>query len=483
MSRNKKNFFLAIVLLLFSCCILSIAIYVFVPSSGDEPSAAAVAERSDTEESTAETATDTAEPEATFTSRPENTPLPTDTIRPTSTVKPTATKKPAATPSLSSAMKVMAEIPIKPANTYYIQDLFFEVSSFLVLQDAILEIIEDQSVSTQEVSLLKSYVEDSIGVLDKIPDLGATSEMQTVHQFVISELPRCYGLMNPIAAALRSGGQLTYDGKSCYQGLVNILEVVVVYEERHPGLVLEEADEIVAVSTATPESVAVATPLLPTATIPLPTATVLLPTATVLLPTATTAAAAGQQVAVVTNIVDGDTIDVSMNGQTYRVRYIGMDTPEYNQTCGTEATQANAALVAGKTVTMVRDVSETDQYGRLLRYVYVGSTFVNGELVAGGWAVAKDYPPDTAMSGTLHSLEAQGAGKGCDLVAAPLPTQPSKGPDPVPIGNCDPSYPTVCIPPYPPDLNCGDIPYKRFQVLPPDPHGFDKDNDGVGCES
>jgi hypothetical protein len=50
-------------------------------------------------------------------------------------------------------------------------------------------------------------------------------------------------------------------------------------------------------------------------------------------------------------------------------------------------------------------------------------------------------------------------------------------------GNCDPSYPTVCIPPYPPDLDCADIPYRDFKVLPPDPHGFDGDNDGIGCET
>lgn len=47
---------------------------------------------------------------------------------------------------------------------------------------------------------------------------------------------------------------------------------------------------------------------------------------------------------------------------------------------------------------------------------------------------------------------------------------------------CDSSYPTVCIPPYPPDLNCGDITYKNFQVLEPDPHGFDGNNDGIGCQ-
>ena len=47
---------------------------------------------------------------------------------------------------------------------------------------------------------------------------------------------------------------------------------------------------------------------------------------------------------------------------------------------------------------------------------------------------------------------------------------------------CDPSYPDVCIPPPPPDLDCRDIPYRRFRVLPPDPHRFDRDRDGIGCE-
>lgn len=47
---------------------------------------------------------------------------------------------------------------------------------------------------------------------------------------------------------------------------------------------------------------------------------------------------------------------------------------------------------------------------------------------------------------------------------------------------CDPSYPTVCIPPPPPDLDCPDIPYRSFPVLPPDPHNFDRDGDGIGCE-
>jgi len=52
-----------------------------------------------------------------------------------------------------------------------------------------------------------------------------------------------------------------------------------------------------------------------------------------------------------------------------------------------------------------------------------------------------------------------------------------------PENSCDPSYPGVCIDPYPPDLDCGEIQFANFKVLPDDPHGFDRDNDGIGCES
>jgi len=62
----------------------------------------------------------------------------------------------------------------------------------------------------------------------------------------------------------------------------------------------------------------------------------------------------------------------------------------------------------------------------------------------------------------------------------------SGGPPPPPPSSpgtsCDPAYPTVCIPSPPPDLDCKDIPFRRFTVLPPDPHRFDGDHDGIGCE-
>lgn len=99
----------------------------------------------------------------------------------------------------------------------------------------------------------------------------------------------------------------------------------------------------------------------------------------------------------VTKVIDGDTIEINMNGQNYKVRYIGMDTPETVKSAdcfGSEATLRNKQLVEGQKVRLVKDVSETDKYGRLLRYVYVGDIFVNMVLVNEGYAKSATYPPD-----------------------------------------------------------------------------------------
>lgn len=187
--------------------------------------------------------------------------------------------------------------------------------------------------------------------------------------------------------------------------------------------------------------------------------------------------------ATVVHIIDGDTIDVNLNGEIVRVRYIGIDAPELNEPCGPEASAANAFLVAQQTVRLVKDVSEQDSFGRLLRYVYVGSRFVNAELVKQGLAEPVRYPPDTAQSVLLESITA--VSPNCQQTATPTPnTAPIPTAAPTAAAqNCAPSYPTVCIPPAPPDLDCGDIPHRRFQVLQPDPRRFDRDKDGIGCES
>lgn len=117
----------------------------------------------------------------------------------------------------------------------------------------------------------------------------------------------------------------------------------------------------------------------------------------------------------VVQVIDGDTIDVEINGESYRVRYIGVNTPERDESCYRDAAAANAALVEEQTISLVKDVNETDPYGRLLRYVYVGDIFVNAELVADGFAESVSYPPDTAFFDYFVDLEsdAKAANLGC----------------------------------------------------------------------
>ena len=114
---------------------------------------------------------------------------------------------------------------------------------------------------------------------------------------------------------------------------------------------------------------------------------------------------------VVTRVIDGDTIEIRGGD---RVRYIGIDTPEIGEPYYLEATNKNRELVEGKRVRLVKDVSEEDQYGRLLCYIYVDDLFVNAELVRLGYARAYRYPPDTYYAELFSQLEleAKQAGRG-----------------------------------------------------------------------
>jgi endonuclease YncB( thermonuclease family) len=104
---------------------------------------------------------------------------------------------------------------------------------------------------------------------------------------------------------------------------------------------------------------------------------------------------------------------VDIDGQEYRVRYIGIDTPETVDPrrpvgCfGREASERNRQLVEGQTVGLEKDVSETDDFNRLLRYVWAGDVMVNAALVEGGFALASTYPPDVRYAELFSSLQAK----------------------------------------------------------------------------
>ena len=98
-----------------------------------------------------------------------------------------------------------------------------------------------------------------------------------------------------------------------------------------------------------------------------------------------------------------------------------------------------------------------------------------------------DEDADLAQRLQAAEQEARRAGRGlwsaCLTPGTHVPPSPVATTAAPSSGDCDPAYPDVCIPSAPPDLDCGAIPHRRFRVLAPDPHGFDGDGDGIGCQS
>ncbi len=121
----------------------------------------------------------------------------------------------------------------------------------------------------------------------------------------------------------------------------------------------------------------------------------------------------------VTKVIDGDTI-VLDNGEV--VRYIGIDTPEIRahskggpDCYALEAKVRNKELVLNKKVRLVKDVSNRDRYHRLLRYVYVGDTFINETLVREGYAKVATYPPDVKYVDLFRQAEQEARQRGRGL--------------------------------------------------------------------
>lgn len=117
----------------------------------------------------------------------------------------------------------------------------------------------------------------------------------------------------------------------------------------------------------------------------------------------------------VKKVVDGDTIKLE-TGET--VRYVGIDTPETKhpnkpvQCFGREASAKNKELVEGREILMEKDISNTDRYGRLLRYIYLPNPdatdeaiFVNEYLVEQGYAHLLTYPPDVKYDKMLKDAQ------------------------------------------------------------------------------
>lgn len=116
---------------------------------------------------------------------------------------------------------------------------------------------------------------------------------------------------------------------------------------------------------------------------------------------------------IIFKVVDGDTIELE-DGKS--VRFVGIDTPETVDPrrpvgCfGKEASNETKKLLSGKMVILQKDITDTDKYGRLLRYIFLPlennkMLFINDYLVREGFARAKNYPPDDKFKNRFQEAE------------------------------------------------------------------------------
>lgn len=216
-------------------------------------------------------------------------------------------------------------------------------------------------------------------------------------------------------------------------------------------------------------------------------------------------------------VIDGDTIEVLVEGREARLRLIGMDAPETNQgpVCyGPEAAAKAEELLrpVGERLLLEKDVSEVDRYGRLLRYVWyeggAGRTMLNLELVRQGYARVATFPPDVKYEETLLQAEREaregqlGLWGNCSPTPVPptatTPPQVQLSPtleQPAATQAADVASPTAATSllydPNGPDRDCGDFgTHAEAQAFfeaaggpGSDPHKLDGDHDGVACET
>lgn len=207
----------------------------------------------------------------------------------------------------------------------------------------------------------------------------------------------------------------------------------------------------------------------------------------------------------VRRVVDGDTLEVAAvaAGATLAattqvdVRLLEIDTPETRdpsepvQCYGKPATRAlQRMLPTGSRAWVQRDQQLRDAYDRYLLYVWNDDgRFVNLAMVRRGYARAVLYEPNDRHWPRISAAERdvryaeRGLWGACARFGEPAdPAAPGAG-EAEPAPEQPPAADGYPVPPPPPDRDCSDVPESRFEVRPGDPHRFDRDGDGIGCES
>lgn len=132
--------------------------------------------------------------------------------------------------------------------------------------------------------------------------------------------------------------------------------------------------------------------------------------------------------AVIDRVIDGDTVDVRMYGETHRVRLLNIDSPEDNaashvaECMGPEASAALAKLLPeGSIVTLRYDSERYDRYDRLLAGIFVGDNLINAEIARAGLAAPIVVGDNTRFVADVRSAEAEAIANGAGVFGTDLP--------------------------------------------------------------
>jgi micrococcal nuclease len=191
---------------------------------------------------------------------------------------------------------------------------------------------------------------------------------------------------------------------------------------------------------------------------------------------------------IVTSVIDGDTLNIRTNidKEILTIRLVLVDAPEINEEGYTEAKEFVSENCLDKLALVDLDDNQDLSYGRLVALVYCQGLNINEAVIQSG--LASIYQRFCTISEFGNSDWAQK--HGCngfinaynDNKIATLRGENDTMVEET-VSNCDSSYPDICIPSPPPDLDCKDVKERNFTVRLPEPHRFDGNKDGVGCES
>ena len=178
---------------------------------------------------------------------------------------------------------------------------------------------------------------------------------------------------------------------------------------------------------------------------------------------------------IVTKVIDGDTIHVDDQS----IRFTLASAPELKGFGGVDSRNFIQTICpVGSKVLVDEDDGQTPEgHSRIIGVVYCNDMILNKELLDADLG----YLDSRFCNSSEFANDSWAQKHGCgDILVSKenVSVQDTQTNEKY----CNPSYPGVCIDAWPPDLDCGDIPYRNFEVLSPDQHGFDGDKDGIGCE-